>query len=256
MAQPPEEHDAERRALEEELAALEDEGATDDSEIDASELDPPADGDLNSAADLEAAEDLGSQSAVEPDPMAVPMPSPPPSRSQQPPAEMPIVRGPHLRDRKPGGVRDLLFRKGQDRARAVKLRSPDSPTPVSPPALRPDGATYLLPIEPDGESDAPRDPVDEIFPPELRAPRHAPGASSPMEPGGPREAMTNEPLHVAPRVLVVVSLAESNTKFLEAAHQAAEELSPHFRGVAKEEIEWALWVRDCQRGAGDPPLPH
>jgi hypothetical protein len=77
-----------------------------------------------------------------------------------------------------------------------------------------------------------------------------------MEPGGPREAMTDEPLHVAPRVLVVVSLAESNTKFLEAAHQAAEELSPHFRGVAKEEIEWALWVRDCQRGAGDPPLPH
>ena len=109
------------------------------------------------------------------------------------------------------------------------------PAGVYVPPARPseafrDRRSYDLPLNPTGARDDEGDPLERIFPPELRMPvdPRGPGAAPHSPKPAPRENLG----HTLPRVQVMVSLADARVLFEEVLAEATERTAPKFQQLA------------------------
>jgi hypothetical protein len=113
---------------------------------------------------------------------------------------------------------------------------------------------HLLPLDPGWALDDEPDPVDAIFPPELRLPSH------PGDPGAPPRTPTLAPPddgrpadrgQTMPRVQVLVSLAGARAMGEEVVEQALAQAAPEFEQIAQSEIKAYDFEQDSLRRAKD-----
>ena len=128
------------------------------------------------------------------------------------------------------------------------------PAGVYVPPARPseafrDRRSYYLPLNPGGARDDEGDPLERIFPPELRIPvdSRGPGAA----PHAPEPALRENSGHTLPRVQVMVSLADARALFEEVLAEATERTAPKFQDLAKREVKQAFWERGNDERAAD-----
>jgi len=127
--------------------------------------------------------------------------------------------------------------------------APDVPLPTAPAPARRIPHHFELPLERGGRDE---DPVDEIFPPELRRPLdpHDPGAGH-EEPDSPAATESEEIGQPLPSIQVLVVLADARAHMEEAADVAAERMAPEFEEIAEQKVKYAFWVKKCEERAAD-----
>ena len=128
------------------------------------------------------------------------------------------------------------------------------PAGVYVPPARPseafrDRRSYYLPLNAGDALDDEADPVDQIFPPELRMPLHRRGSGA--VPHSPEPAPRGDSSHTLPRVQVMVTLADARALFEEVLEEATESTAPKFQDLAKREVKQAAWERGCDERAAD-----
>ena len=126
-----------------------------------------------------------------------------------------------------------------------------SPTP---PADAPrERHSHLLPLDPTEASAKEPDPVDEIFPPEMRLPAGSGGLIAPRRPASPglEDGKHEDRGHTMPRVQVLVSLAEALPLFEEVVNKALARAAPEFEQIAKAEIKLYDFRQESLRRAKD-----
>jgi hypothetical protein len=118
---------------------------------------------------------------------------------------------------------------------------------------RPGSREVELPLARDRQA-ASDDPVDQLFPPELRQPaRSQQGdaereAASEAHASSPARENLGQPL---PRVQVLVTLHDAQVWFDEAIDEAWQRLAPKFQQLAEREVRYADWARKCDERAAD-----
>ncbi|REK19535.1 MAG: hypothetical protein DWQ37_00240 [Planctomycetota bacterium] len=133
---------------------------------------------------------------------------------------------------------------------------PVSDHPAPPPSSPAGNREYLLPFPGENDDrDAPRGPADRIFPqaPPIRSDGHEPVVGRHAVPS-PAASQTGG--QVAPRVLVLVTLAEARAVFEELIHEAVEQFAERIRKAAEAEVASAFWQRDAERRALLSDLPY
>jgi hypothetical protein len=110
-----------------------------------------------------------------------------------------------------------------------------------------------LPLTRDRQA-ASDDPVDQLFPPELRRPAHAQPGDADRAPAPDAPAAKSDREDVGqplPRVQVLVTLHDAQMWFEEAIDEAWQRVAPKFQQLAEREVRYADWARKCDERAAD-----